>query len=302
MEIVVFGAGSLGSLVGGLLARDHDVTLVAREAHARVVRKSGLCLEGAVGDGPSRVFPTATTDGAGLEADLAIVTVKSFDTAAAADTLATGSIEAVLSLQNGMGNEATLATRLEAPVLAGTATYGAILQEPGVVDCTGPGEIVLGPRDGGTSTLANRVGEAFAAVGLETTVADDMPRRLWEKLAVNAGINPVTALTATENEAVLAEPAAALARAAPRETARVARAGDVSLSNREALAAMDAVAEATAANTSSMAQDIAADRRTEIDAINGYVVERAVENGLEVPTNRMLTTLIKTWEQGRSLR
>jgi len=301
MKIVVFGAGSLGSLVGGLLARDHDVTLVAREAHARAVRESGLRLEGVV-DGPSHVSPVATTDGTGLEADLAVVTVKSFDTAAAAEQLATGSIEAVLSLQNGMGNEATLATRLEAPVLAGTATYGAILQEPGVVECTGPGEIVLGPRDGGTSTLADRVGEAFATVGLETTVADDMPRRLWEKLAVNAGINPVTALTATENGAVLEEPAADLARAATRETAWAARACGVSLSNREALAAMETVAEATAANTSSMAQDVLADRRTEIDAINGYVVERAAENALEVPTNRTLTALIRTCEQGRGLR
>ena len=302
MEIVVFGAGSLGSLVGGLLARGHDVTLVAREAHARAVRESGLRLEGAVDDGPSHVSPAATTDGTGLEADLAVVTVKSFDTAAAADALATGSIEAVLSLQNGMGNEATLATRLEAPVLAGTATYGAILQEPGVVECTGPGEIVLGPRDGGSSARAERVGEAFAAVGLETTVADDMPRRLWKKLAVNTGINPITALTATENGAVLEEPATDLAREATRETARVARACDVSLSNREALAAMETVAQATAANTSSMAQDIAAQRRTEIDAINGYVVERAAENGLEVPTNRTLMALIRTWEQGRGRR
>ncbi|TMT85198.1 2-dehydropantoate 2-reductase [Haloterrigena sp. H1] len=302
MEIVVFGAGSLGSLVGGLLARDHDVTLVARETHARAVRESGLCLEGDVGDGPSRVFPTATTDGTGLEADLAVVTVKSFDTAAAADSLATGSIEAVLSLQNGMGNETTLATRLEAPVLAGTATYGAIVQEPGVVECTGRGEIVLGPRNGGSSARADRVGEAFAAVGLETTVVDDMPRRLWEKLAVNAGINPVTALTATENGMILEEPAADLARAATRETARIARACDVSLSNREALAAMETVAEATAANTSSMAQDIIAERRTEIDAINGYIVARAAENGLEAPTNRTLTALIRTWEQGRDLR
>ena len=301
MEIVVFGAGSLGSLVGGLLARDHDVTLVARADHARAVSRSGLRLEGVVDD-PNRVSPAATTDGTDLEADLAVVTVKSFDTAAAAAVLATGSFDAVLSLQNGMGNEATLAARLEIPVLAGTATYGAILREPGVVECTGRGEVVCGARDGGPSSLAERVGAAFAAAGLETTVADDMPRRLWEKLAVNAGINPVTALTDTDNGAVLAEPATDLARAATRETARVARACDVSLSNREALAALEAVAEATAANTSSMRQDVLADRRTEIDAINGYVVDRAAERGLEVPTNRTLTALIRTRERGRDLR
>ena len=302
MEIVVFGAGSLGTLVGGLLAREHDVTLVAREAHAQAVRESGLALEGDVAGFPFNVSPAATTDGTGLEADLAVVTVKSFDTAAAADALATGAFDVVCSLQNGMGNEETLAARLEAPILAGTATYGAVLWEPGVVACTGVGEVVLGARDGGSSSIADRVGEAFTAAGLETIVADDMPRRLWEKLAVNAGINPVTALTRTENGAALEADATELSRSAARETARVARACDVDLSNREALAALETVASETAANTSSMHQDVRAERRTEIDAINGYVVDRAAERGLEVQTNRVLTSLVRTWERGRALR
>ncbi len=299
MEIVVFGAGSLGSLVGGVLAREHDVTLVGREDHADAVREDGLVVEG---DLEARVRPVATTDGRDLEADLAVVTVKSFDTAAAARTLATGAFDAALSLQNGMGNEETLARHLESPVLAGTATYGAVLREPGVVECTGVGEVVLGPREGGTSSVADRVAAAFEAAGLETTVAADMPRRLWEKLAVNAGVNAVTALTRTKNGAVLEEPAAELAREATRETARVARACDVSLSDREALAAMESVAEATAANTSSMHQDVARGRRTEVDAINGYVVERATSRGLAATRNRTLAALIRAWERGNGLR
>ncbi|MEY7849172.1 ketopantoate reductase family protein [Natrarchaeobius sp. A-rgal3] len=301
MEIVVFGAGSLGSLVGGILASDrtNDVRLVGRQSHVDAVRESGLRITGEL---ETHVAPTATTDGRALEADLAIVTVKTSDTASAAAALATGSFDAVCSLQNGMGNEETLANRLEAPVLAGTATYGAILREPGVVACTGLGDVVFGPRDGGSSKLADRVGEAFAVAGLETTVVDDMPRRLWEKLAVNAGINPVTALSDVDNGAVLEGPSNDLARAATRETARVARACDVSLTNREALAAMEDVAADTAANTSSMRQDVRAGKRTEIDAINGYVVDRAAELGIEVPTNRALTSLVETWERGSDLR
>ncbi|EMA29332.1 ketopantoate reductase family protein [Halobiforma nitratireducens] len=300
METVVFGAGSLGSLVGGLLAREHDVWLVAREDHARAVRESGLRLRGEFDD---RVFPAATSDGRELEADLAVVTVKAFDTGAAADALATGSFDAVLSLQNGMGNEETLAGRLEGtPVLAGTATYGAVRREPGVVECTGRGEIVLGDRTGGVSQPAKEVGEAFTQAGIETAVVDDMPRWLWEKLAVNAGINPITALTATENGAVLGGPANDLAREATAEAARVARECGVAVSDREALEAVETVADATAPNTSSMAQDLQADRRTEIDAINGYVVDRAAERGIEVPTNRVLTALVRTWEHGRGIR
>ncbi|MFP9190115.1 ketopantoate reductase family protein [Natrialbaceae archaeon A-CW1-1] len=293
MDIVVFGAGSLGSIVGGLLAREHDVTLVARDPHARVVTERGLRIENAV---QTTVSPEATTDGRELEADLAVVTVKSFDTESAATVLATGQFDAVLSLQNGMGNEEVLSAHLECPVLAGTATYGATLREPGVVACTGLGEIVLGAPDGGSSAVADVVATAFSAADLETTVSTSMPRRQWEKLAVNAGINPVTSLADVRNGAVIEPPARPLARAAARETARVARASGVRLSNREALAALESVATATAENTSSMRQDFVAGRRTEIDAINGFVLERAREQGLEVPTNALLTGLVRTWE------
>ncbi|MFP9062053.1 ketopantoate reductase family protein [Natrialbaceae archaeon A-chndr2] len=294
MEIVVFGAGSLGSLIGGVLATEHDVTLVARESHARAIERTGLKLEGAL---ETTVHPEAVTDGHGLAADLAIVTVKAFDTEHAAKTLATGSFEAVLSLQNGMGNEEALAQHLEAPVLAGTATYGALLTEPGTVRCTGLGEILLGPRNGGSSPVADRIGVAFDAAGLETTVSASMPRRLWEKLAVNAGINPITALADVPNGAVLEGPARELARACVRETARTARAHDVSLSNRVALESLESVARATAKNTSSMRQDVHAGRRTEIGAINGYVCVKAETTGLEVPTNRLLVALLETWER-----
>ena len=299
MEIVVFGAGSLGSLVGGVLAREHDVTLVGREEHVRAVEEDGLRLEGAIED---RVEPSATTDGTELRGDLAVVTVKAFDTAEAAEALATGSFDAALSLQNGMGNEEVLAEQVDATILAGTATYGAIRTEPGVVECTGLGEVVLGTREGGESAVADRVGEAFTAAGLETAVSSDMPNRLWEKLAINAGINATTALADVDNGAICGGEANELARAATRESARLARTEGVRLSNREALETMEAVATATAANTSSMRQDLLAGRPTEIDAINGYVAARADVHGLTAPTNRTLTRLIRAWERGRDLR
>jgi 2-dehydropantoate 2-reductase len=251
---------------------------------------------------------------------LAVVTVKAFDTEAAAEALATGGFDAALSLQNGMGNEATLARALDCPVLAGTVTYGAVLREPGFVECTGQGEVVLGPRDGGTSqpaeatttestaaetlpaAIADRVDEAFRAAGIETTVADDMPHRRWEKLAVNAAINATTALARVENGAILDGPAREVAAAAARETAQIARAEGVELRDEEAVRAVERVAEATATNTSSMRQDVLAGRRTEVEAINGYVVARASECAREgqreasVPVNRTLTNLLRAWE------
>jgi 2-dehydropantoate 2-reductase len=320
MNIVVFGAGSLGSLIGGLLAREHAVTLVGRDPHVAAVRDSGLRVGGQF---DFAVGPAATTDGTDLAADLAVVTVKAFDTGSAAEALATGEFDAALSLQNGMGNEETLSRVLDCTVLAGTATYGAVLQAPGVVECTGRGEVVLGPRDGvsaetaaesatestaetdagsAAETAADRVGEAFSTAGIETTVTNDMPRRLWEKLAVNAAINATTALARVENGAVRDGHAREVAADAARETARVARAEGIELSDAEAVRAVERVAEATAANTSSMHQDVLAGRRTEVAAINGSVCERAreAEPPLSAPVNRTLTNLLRAWEEGRA--
>lgn len=295
MDVLVFGAGSLGSLVGGLLARQHRVTLVGRDPHVATVDTAGLTVDGEV---ECHVGPDAATAiPAAAAPDLAVVTVKAHDTATAADALADSDPDAALSLQNGLDNEPVLAAHLDCPVLAGTCTYGAMLAEPGRVTCTGVGEVVLGPRAGGVSETADRVGAAFEAAGFETTIAADMPRRSWEKLAVNAGINGVTALARIENGGVLSDPASEVAAAAARETARAARAAGVELSDQAAVAAVQRVAEATAANTSSMHQDVLAERRTEVDAINGAVADRT-----EAPVNRTLAALLRAWERERDLR
>jgi 2-dehydropantoate 2-reductase len=277
------------------------VTLVGRESHVDAVRESGLAIEGAV---ETTVHPTAVTDVPGGQFDCALVTTKAFDTAAAARDLAAAGTEldAALSLSNGLGNEATLAEALPDPaVLAGTCTYGAMTPAPGVVRCTGVGEVVLGAREGGPSATADRVGGAFGAADIETTVARDMPRRLWEKLAVNAGINATTALARVENGALLDGPGNAVARRAAREVARIARADDVDLPDEAATDAVERAAAATAANTSSMQQDVLAGGRTEVDAILGAALERADAHGLTAPTLRTLAGLLRSWERARDL-
>lgn len=296
MRVLVFGAGSLGSLLGGVLARVHDVTLVGRDPHVERVRADGLR---ATGEYSFQVEPAATTAVPAERFDLALVAVKAFDTAAAAEALGAADLDAVLSVQNGLDNERTLASALDADVLAGACTYGARLTEPGVVECTGRGEVALGSPDGGESTVAESVGEALRAADIEATVAADMPRRRWEKLAVNAGINAVTALSRVENGALVDGPAGEPARRAAEEVARVARGRGVGLSDETAVEAVERVAAATSANRSSMLQDVEAGKRTEVDAINGAVVDRA---DAAVPVNETLTALIRGWERERGLR
>jgi len=298
MEVLVFGAGALGSLVGGLLARAHDVTLVGRDPHVRRVRADGLRIDG---EFDVRVRPRAVTDGTDRAADLALVTTKAYDTDAAARALASGEHGAVCSLQNGLTEE-RLAAALDATVLAGTASYGARLAEPGRVTCAGTGEVVVGARSGGPSPSAERVGEAFAAAGVEAVVAEDMPARRFEKLAVNAGVNGPSALARAENGPTVDGPAGDVGREAARETARVARAAGVGLADADAVAAVERVAADTAANQSSMLEDVERGRRTEVDAIYGAVVDRAEKHGVAVPTCRTLASLVRGWETAQELR
>lgn len=295
MEILVFGAGSIGSLIGGLLAVEHEVTLVGRDPHMACVANAGLMVSG---EYSFTVQPTAVTEVTGYEGDLAIVTVKAYDTESAARALQSCSVSQVLSLQNGMGNEAILARELSGTVLAGTITYGAVIDEPGRVECTGTGTVTIGPYTG-TLESAGSVVDAFNEADVHTALTADTQLHLWQKLAVNTGINPVTALARVPNGALSHPGLHSIAGRAARETARVARDNDVDLRDDMAVRSLETVIENTANNTSSMQQDVLAVSRTEIDALNGYVVGQASR---PVPTNRTLTALIAGWEENLGLR
>lgn len=297
MHVAVLGAGSIGSLLGGVLAGEHRVTLVGRDPHMTRVAESGLTVAGAI---ERTVHPAARTDTAGLTADLVLVTTKAYDIEGAAADLAREdvTVDVVVPLSNGVGHAALLAERLNATVLAGTTTYGAVLDRPGHVTCTGVGEVTVGARGGGASGTAERAAAAMRSGNIDATAVTDAPRRTWKKLAVNAGINATTALARVENGRLADEPGRALAHEAARESARVARAEGVDLADETAVAALDRVVTATADNHSSMRQDVERGRRTEVGAINGTVVDRGDEHGIAVPTNRTLTRLMRLWERG----
>ncbi|MDY6779788.1 MAG: 2-dehydropantoate 2-reductase, partial [Halobacteria archaeon] len=165
-----------------------------------------------------------------------------------------------------------------------------------VVECTGVGEAFVGRLGGTASEGAERMSETFSEAGLETRARTDMPTVLWRKLAVNAGINPVTSLTRlTNGEAV--ERAGGTVRRAVEEVVDVAEARGVDVG--DAYERTVEVARSTASNRSSMLQDVERGNRTEIDAINGYVVDVARDTedvDVPVPVNRSLTEMVRASE------
>lgn len=290
MELLVFGAGSLGSLLGGLLAREHDVTLVGRDPHMTTVAEQGLRITGIVDE---HVHPTAVTEVTGQTADVALVTTKSYDTGRAAAALADAEIASVCSVQNGLGNEELLADALACPVLGGSATYGADLEAPGRVRMTGEGVVAVGTFRGGDATVSELV-DAFRSASVTAEATEDVEAMLWTKVAINAAINPVTALARCRNGAVTESPLSAVAEAAAAEAVAVASANGIDLDPEAIHERVFDVASATAENRSSMLQDVLCGRRTEIDAINGAVVTRADDQ--PVPINRTLRSLVNGLE------
>lgn len=304
MHVVVQGPGSLGSLVGGLLAAaGEDVTLLGRPGdHLDRVAAEGLVVEHPDGGETATRPATATNPAVAADADLVVVCVKSYDTDAAAEALSghpTGG--AVLTLQNGLGNAETLAESVgEAAVLAGTTTHGAVLEAPGVVRHAGEGETTVGRYAGGTDASVRDVADALSAAGLDASVTDDPERAVWTKVLVNAGINAATALARVPNGALVETGAGErLLERAVTEGAAVARAEGVDVPG-DVVEQTRSVARRTASNHSSMRQDLDRGSRTEVEALHGALAARAREHGVDAPVLQTLADLVRLAEGGES--
>jgi 2-dehydropantoate 2-reductase len=298
MRFLVFGAGAMGSLIGALLTQRHAVTLVARPAHARAIRESGLRVRG---KSELHVHPNTVeriVELAGSVPEVVLLTVKSYDTAAAVGALEPlWNTSTFLSLQNGLGNVELLAERA-ARVLGGVTYHGVTYLGPGEVKHAGTGDTILGPVKGATRGDAEAIREAFRESGLATTVAEDIHTVLWTKAVVNACFNPITGLLRVRSGALRgSDHLMESCRWIVEEAVAVAKAGGVKLDVEAMMERVRAVSSATAENKSSMLQDLERGGRTEIDAINGWIARMGRELGIPVPVNRTLALLVKAAEE-----
>jgi 2-dehydropantoate 2-reductase len=310
MKVAIIGSGAMGSLFAARLAPLVPVTMVAHwEPQLAALQQHGLTIEEP--DGRRRHLPAGTlrvTSDVGEvgASDLALVLVKSYQTERAAGeaarVLAPDGL--ALTLQNGLGNLESLATAVGSErALAGTTSEGATLLAPGLVRHAGRGITYLclcAPEQRSrVAALATLLEEA----GFATRLEEDVMSLLWAKVAVNAGINPLTALLERPNGFLARhEPARTLMIAAAAETEAVAAALGLQLSLPPAGERVVQVAQATAANTSSMLQDRRNGRPTELEAITGAVVASAVEMGVAAPINDALLTLARAAERGEPWR
>jgi 2-dehydropantoate 2-reductase len=144
--------------------------------------------------------------------------------------------------------------------------------------------------------IARKIADQFTQAGIESAAVEAIRPVIWDKLLVNIGINAITALTGIKNGHILdLEVTRELSRVAVEEAATVARARGIEI-RKDPAAHVFEVAAATAANRSSMGQDVDQRRPTEIKAINGFVVREARSMGIAAPVNQALTALVETME------
>lgn len=293
----------MGCLFGARLAPHAQVRMLGswREA-VDAIRNRGIIVES--GDKKQVVQAFATDDPRDIkDGDLAIIARKSWQTEDAAkqalQVLARDGI--ALTLQNGLGNLEKIA-RVVGAQRTGlvVTTLGAALIGPGMIRFAGGGASTICAKSASRERLKD-IAALFERAGLETHLTDNLDVILWTKLAVNCGINALTALLNIQNGDLLRRPdAEELMGRATRECAAVARAQNIAIDSDSVVDEVRRVALATATNQSSMLQDRLRGAPTEIDVMNGAVAQLGARLGVPTPTNEMLWRLVRAMTRSES--
>jgi len=295
MKIYVLGAGSIGSLFGGLLARaGNDVTLIGREEQVRAVKERGLEVFGIE---EFTVHPKASLYAPEEPPELLILATKSYSTKTALECARNciGPGTWVLSIQNGLGNE-ELALKKTKKVMGGVTTNGAMLVEWGRVKWTGRGITVIGKYPTGRNGFVEEVAQVFSEAGIETRVSENILGWKWAKAIVNSVINGLGTVLGVKNGFLMKDPnLEGISVDIAREGCLVAQQLGIEFEVHPLELLWDTI-ERTRDNYNSTLQDIMRGKRTEVDYINGKIVEYAQSVGLEAPRNELLWALVKARE------
>ena len=306
MKICMLGTGSLGSTIGGTLAQGgSEVYFVDQwKEHIDKINENGLKMTDEKEDWYVKVDARTSAEGMG-PVDLVIVLVKSFATKEAVsqlkETNVIGENTLVMSLQNGLGNEETIAEVVgEANVISGKTYVGGRLLSPGYVSAGVKGKYTyIGELTGEITDRIQAVCDEFNKAGLLCEVSDNIKGLIWDKLLINVAAGALCGITRLPygplyEEEYIKETAVA----AIHEGIDVAKAAGVKLKSEDPEYPWYAASEGLPETfKTSILQSLELKRPTEIDFINGSVVEWGKKFGIPTPVNRTLVTCVKGIEK-----
>jgi 2-dehydropantoate 2-reductase len=307
MKFTFIGAGAVGGYYGALLARaGHDVAFVARGAHLDAIRQHGIrVISGAVGDFTAKV--SADSDPSRIRpADVAILTVKTYDNPTAVPALraAAGPDTVVLTLQNGVDSADEVGAALgEARTIAGATYIATAIDGPGVIRQTGEHRrIVFGevfhPASAPTPRVA-AIHQAFSSADIFSDPVADARPSLWEKFVYLAPFAAVTGASRLPIGPIWAdETSRAVFEDAIAEVAAVARASGVALPDDVVHRIQKYTVGIPPTTRSSLLIDLSQGKRIEVESLAGSVVRRGAAAGVPTPIMRALYAVLKPHAHG----
>jgi 2-dehydropantoate 2-reductase len=304
MKILVMGAGAVGGYFGARLqAVGEEVVFCARGENLRALRERGLEVQSFRGD--LKLERVTVTDSPAEHApyDLILFCVKTYDGEAAARQIE-GCLKpggAILTLQNGVENEARLAELFgKGAVMGGNARVGVELAAPGRIVHHTTGVIQFGELDGADSERARAIAEVFSRAGILGELTPDIRTLRWYKLLWNGAFNVVTTLTRRRVGDLLDDPdGMRLIRTLMEETLSVARADGAALGEQHIEELLEHSRHNLRSLKTSTQQDFERGRRLEYDALSGAVMRTARRYGIAVPATETVYALLKMLDAGR---
>ncbi len=307
MKILVLGAGAVGGYFGGRLsAAGHEVFFTARGEHLKTLRTSGLSVRSCQGD--FHVRPQAAERFEPITGlDLILICVKHKDTAYLLPELKeqAGETTAVISLQNGADSERFFIDAAGSKkVIGGIAYIGAALKEPGKIEHTARGVITIGELDGAASQRTEEIKRMFEEAGVKCNISTNIKKDKWEKLMWNVGFNGLCALTRLPVHPLLNHPPTRIIiKKLMEELVAVAHSAGVPVNT----ALPDKYIENTLKGGEvypSTLQDVKQGKTTEINIMNGTVVEEGGKHGIATPYNELIWAAVAAIDEsaGRTQR
>jgi 2-dehydropantoate 2-reductase len=295
-NILMVGAGSVGGFFGAHLAKSNsNVSFLLRPRTLAAVKQNGLTIRSA--SGTFTVHPPAASDPRELsKPDLIILSVKAYDldeVMAQLDPVLTDQT-VILTLQNGVDTEDRLIARLKRDcVVGGVAFIYSKIAAPGVIDHYKKGAVAIGELMGHKSPRVLAIAEIFKQAGIPCQLTDDVRKSKWEKMCWNCVFNPLTVIVDDKVAKTLEHPEMLrVIHQIVEEVAAVAASVKVPLSPDMAEKVVRWTQEIRDIHTS-MYDDWKAGRPTEIEYLNGYIVQKGRELGIPTPVNEALTAMIK---------
>jgi len=302
VKIAIVGCGAMGSVYAGLFASaGHEVWAIDRwREHVDAMRQGGLRLEGKSGDRTVKVHATTETKDAGT-CDLVVLATKAMHVAPAAESAKSllGRDTPVLSIQNGLGGPDTAAgilgrDRVMVGVVGG---FGASMKAPGHAHHNGMELVRLGEFGGPITPRLRRVEEAWSGAGFKVKVFDDIDQLVWEKLICNCAYSgPCGLADCTTGEVMDDADLARVSAACASEAYAVAMAKGVKLGFTDPVAYVRDFGSKIPKARPSVLLDLLAQRKSEIDVINGSIPRVGRLVGVAAPVNEAVTALVKAKE------